>query len=297
MIGHHPLLAWILVVATTAAAAEPEIRRFDGLEYARVGDHPLLLDLRLPAPTDAPVPLVVYIHGGSWSGGSRAQCSVWAVTTRGFAMASIDYRLCQEAPFPAQIHDCKAAIRWLRRHARDYGLDADRIGVWGESAGGHLAALLGTSGGVRELEGEVGERSGTSRVQAVVDWFGPTDFVAAVERSDEVDGAHRLSAMVVISALLGDRGAAIVEAMRQASPITHVSADDAPFLIMHGEKDQLVPVSQSRLLDAALRKAGVASQLVELPGVGHGAGAFWRRENIARVTAFLQRRLMTPDRS
>jgi acetyl esterase/lipase len=179
----------------------------------------------------------------------------------GYAVASIDYRLTRTAPFPAQIEDCKAAVRWLRANAANYNLDADRIGVWGMSAGGHLAALLGTSGGVPELEGNGDNMQYSSRVQAVCDVAGPADLAALTNV-----GPKR---MFAIESLLGgplgkDKAKAVA-----ASPVHYVSKDDPPFLIVHGEGDRVVPLEQSQRLYEELRKAGVNVTLKILPGVGH----------------------------
>src|SRR5687768_12543691 len=147
------------------------------LPYVENGKSSQSLDLFIPAgaTADKPLPLVVWIHGGGWRQGDKARCLALPLLAHGYAVASINYRLSGEAQFPAQIHDCKAAIRWLRANAKEHGIDADRIGVWGSSAGGHLVALLGTSGDVKELEGELGNAGVSSRVQAVCDFFGPAE--------------------------------------------------------------------------------------------------------------------------
>jgi acetyl esterase/lipase len=184
-----------------------------------------------------------------------------ALLQDGFAVASVEYRLSGEATFPAQIHDCKGAVRFLRANADKYALDANAFGAWGSSAGGHLVALMGTAGDANELEGDVGGNAGlSSRVQAVCDWFGPTDLT--VIRSA---GARN-----PVSLLLGGPPAKKPDLARQASPVAHVSKDDSPFLIVHGDRDRLVPLKQSELLDEALRKAGVESRLHVVKGAGHG---------------------------
>ena len=175
-------------------------------------------------------------------------------------MASINYRFSQHALFPAQIEDCKAAIRWLRANAKKYNLDAGHIGVWGASAGGHLVALLGTTGGVKELEGKGGNLDQSSRVQCVVDWFGPTDFTKMGGWQDKPDSP--------MARLVGGPVKDKPELAVKANPITYVGKDSAPFLIMHGEEDKLVPMNQSELMDEALRKAGVESTLVRIPKAG-----------------------------
>jgi len=190
----------------------------------------------------------VWIHGGGWSAGGKEDCPAVSFVTKGYAVASINYRFSQHALFPAQIEDCKAAIRWLRANAKRYNLDAGHVGVWGASAGGHLVALLGTTGGVKKLEGTGGNLDQSSRVQCVVDWFGPTDFAKMGGWQDKPDSPMAL----LIGGPVRDRQ----ELATKANPITYISKDSAPFLIMHGEKDNLVPMSQSELLDGALRKAG-----------------------------------------
>ncbi len=279
----------LLAALATITAAEPTTRRHDDLEYARIGNRSLKLDLRVPTAHPG-CPLVVFIHGGGWTGGDKSHCPAWGALDLGFAVASISYRFAQEAPWPAQIHDCKAAIRWLRNHAKDYGYDGARIGVWGQSAGGHLAAMLGTTGDVQELEGSVGETTGSSRVQAVIDWFGPADFLVKPGE----DWRQRLATFPDSSPLvrlMGGRDAITAEKLRSASPVAFASADDPPFLIMHGGKDGLVPIEQSRSLDATLRKAGVRSQLVEFPDDGHGGSSFGRPETALQLVGFFVQHL------
>src|SRR5207247_3085072 len=184
----------------------------------------------------------------------------------GYAVASISYRLSQEAKFPAQIYDCKAAVRWLRANAKQYSLDPDRIAAWGGSAGGHLVALLGTSGGVKELEGNLGNPGYSSRVMAVVDFFGPTDFfklsVTSTNKKGDAPGA--------VERLIGGPLEANRERVQQSNPITFVSKDDPPFLILHGDKDDLVPPAQSMMLYDALKAAGVDAAYHLIKGRAHG---------------------------
>src|SRR5687767_8759314 len=171
----------LLFVAPAAQGQQPGGTVLRDVEYATVGDVSLRLDLYLPSDGEGPFPVLVWIHGGGWMEGSKNLApNSFQVrqTARGYAVASINYRLSQQAIFPAQIHDCKAAVRWLRAHAREYNLDPDRVASWGSSAGGHLATLLGTSGDVEDLEGSVGGNlEFSSRVQATVDMFGPSNFL------------------------------------------------------------------------------------------------------------------------
>ena len=173
VIGLAMMLTWL-----SPAAAQPKgVQALRNLPYVANGHERQRLDLYLPEKAEGRLPLIVWIHGGAWWAGSKEDCPAVPLAAKGYAVASINYRFSQHAVFPAQIEDCKAAIRWLRANAAKYHLDADHIGVWGASAGGHLVALLGTTGGVKELEGKGGNLDQSSRVQCVVDWFGPTDFV------------------------------------------------------------------------------------------------------------------------
>ncbi len=232
------------------------------LTYCVADGVPLKLDLYYPDRADGPLPLVVYVHGGGWtsgdkSGGAGAR-DIPPLRERGYLVAAINYRLAPRFKFPAQIEDVKCAIRSLRAHAGEWGLDPGRIGVWGGSAGGHLVALLGTlDEGV--FEGSGGYPEYSSRVQAVVDMFGPADLTqlfagASSQKLEEVFGTT-------------DRNSEIV---RQASPVSWVSSDDPPFLILHGERDTLVPPSQSQELYDRLREAGVPATLVIVKNAGHG---------------------------
>ena len=269
------------------------VTAYRNLEFARVGKRALLLDLYVPEePTDELRPLIVWIHGGAWRAGSKRNCRALPFTTRGFVAASISYRLTQEATFPAQIHDCKAAIRWLRANAKNYRIDPERIGVWGSSAGGHLVALLGTSGDVPELEGDLGNQDQSSRVQAVCDFFGPTDFLRMDVDSlpggeiihDDPDSPE--------SRLIGGPIQEHKQLAAAADPRTYASADDPPFLIVHGDQDPLVPWQQSKYLAESLRKHGARQvEFHKIAGAGHG---FPGRPDIRKlVTNFFQVQFMT----
>lgn len=233
--------------------------------YAQAGDRKLTLDLYLPA--QAGRALTVWVHGGAWRAGNKYPCPANVALRAGFAAACVSYRLSQAAKFPAQIHDVKASIRWLRANAANYGYSASKIGVWGSSAGGHLVALLGTSGGVSELEGTLGETNASSRVQAVADFFGPTDFLQMSKFPSKIehDAPDSPESLLVGGAIQENK-----EKVARADPISYVTPDDPPFLIIHGDQDALVPMNQSELLHAALRKAGVESRLEIRKGEGHG---------------------------
>ncbi|MCU0786401.1 MAG: alpha/beta hydrolase, partial [Verrucomicrobia bacterium] len=210
-------------------------------------------------------------HGGAWRAGSKENCPARRFVARGYAVASINYRLSQHAIFPAQIEDCKAAIRWLRAHAAEYHLDPKRFAAWGSSAGGHLVALLGTTGDIKDFDkGEHLDQS--SRVQAVVDWFGPTDFTQMSKYSLPNSKFDHDAAEAPEALLIGGPVQENKDKAARANPITYVSKADPPFLIMHGNRDNLVPYQQSELLRDALQKAGVPVTLKIIEGAGHGFG-------------------------
>jgi len=237
------------------------------LPYVNDGHPRQVLDLYLPSG-GARLPLIVWIHGGAFRAGSKEDGVPVDYLDAGYAIASINYRFSQHARFPAQIEDCKAAVRWLRAHAAQYGLDAARFGAWGPSAGGHLVAMLGTTGNVTRFDvGEYPEVS--SRVQAVVDYFGPTDFL-------QMD-AHRVPGGMVHDAadspeseLVGGPIQENADRVAAANPITYVGPDAPPFLIVHGDRDPLVPHHQSELLVAALERAGTPVTFYTVTGAGHG---------------------------
>ncbi len=251
--------------------------------YRTAGKSELKLDLYTPRNSAKPFPVIVWIHGGGWSSGSKDDCPAIFFLPKGYAAVSVQYRLTQEAPFPAQIEDCKAAIRWLRANAAKHKLDPDRIGVWGASAGGHLAALLGTAGDAKQFE--TGEHlQYSSQVQAVCDWFGPADLTAIAARTGplgrEISGP--------LTALLGGPVEQKKDLAKQASPVTYVDKEDPPFLICHGDADPLVPLSQSQALEKALKKAGVEVELVVVKGAGHG---FVDMAVFQKMAAFFDRHL------
>lgn len=256
------------------------------------------LDLYAPVTGKGPSPVVVWVHGGGWAAGDKRLSPAsfqLRLVERGYAVASVNYRLSGEATFPAQIQDVKAAVRWLRANAGRYGLDPKRVGAWGSSAGGHLAALLGTSGGVEALEGaSLGNRKQSSRVQAVVDWYGPTDFLVMDSQAEAIGcprrfghGAPGSPEARLLGATIGERP----ELARAANPVTYASRDDPPTLIEHGSADCTVAPGQSVLLRDALapllRKNRVWFNVLE--GSGHGGPAFSSEENIALVLRFLDR--------
>jgi acetyl esterase/lipase len=261
-------------VATQTAPAEVH----KNVRYAQVGDIALHLDLYLPEKSDSPSPFIVWIHGGAWRKGSKDRCPFAWMTEHAYAVASVQYRLTDKASFPAQIHDCKGAIRWLRAHADDYGYNAEKVGVAGISAGGHLVALLGTSGDVKELEGDVGGNlEQSSRVQAVLDMCGPSDFLLRLKNNPKAVNPPDSP----VAQLLGGPASERQDAAQLASPAHHVSKDDPPLLIYHGTKDPLVSPSQSEHLRTLYLKADLEVTLELIRNGGHVPKEFWdktRRE-------------------
>lgn len=256
--------------------------------YASVGSHQLKLDLHLPTNVRNP-PLLVWIHGGGWRAGSRKAVKLIGLTQHGYAIASISYRFSEKAIFPAQIHDCKAAVRWLRANAEGYGYSADRIAVAGSSAGGHLALLFGVSGGDAELEGQVGENlQQSSRVQVVIDYYGPSDFVLRGRTQPERAYTDKSGSYALLG---GKEGMVAPEMERLASPATYVSKDDPPLLVFHGTKDTTVLLDQSQRITELYKAAGLDVQLVVLDGAGHGGKKFTQGENFDHALHFLNKHL------
>jgi acetyl esterase/lipase len=260
-----------------------------------------LLDLYLPdtPPPPGGYPLIVHIHGGAWRVGDKRDRQLHApqqMLAQGYALAAVNYRLSGEARFPAQIHDVKAAIRWLRAHAAEYRLDPQRVAAWGGSAGGHLASLVGTSAGVAALEDlAMGHPTQRSDVQAVVSWFGPTDFLKmdVYLRQTGCGTPDHGAPDSPESQLLGAPISEVPDAVRRANPESWLRPDCPPFLLQHGTRDHLVPYQHSvRLADRIDEVAGAGrARLTLLEGARHGGPEFETAENLAVVRGFLQARL------
>lgn len=257
---------------------------YNDLDYTHDNHERHTLDLYIPA-TSGPYPLIIWIHGGAFRMGSKADRVPLAMLNQGYAIAAINYRLSHHAIFPAQIEDCKAAVRWLRAHAGTYNFDNTRFVAWGESAGGHLAAMLGTCGHIRDWDaGAYLDQS--SRVQAVIDFFGPTDFLQ-MDSQRLPHGMTHDNADSPESCLIGGPIQQHREATQRANPITHINGCTPPFLIIHGDADPLVPYGQSQLLVEALQRQAISVTLHTIVGGGHGE--FNTPSIPLLIDAFLQR--------
>jgi|GEM_PF-62435 len=284
------------VVKTKENEPEPQVSSFfkmrsiHDIPYLSKGSVRQALDLYLPDQAHGVLPAILWIHGGAWECGDKYPCPVREFAERGYVVASIGYRLSDEAAFPGQLQDCKSAVRWLRAHADEYGIDPARIGVWGASAGGHLAALMGVAGRIREFDaGDHLDQS--SEVQCVVNWFGPVDFFDwGAPYSPSVDSPES-----PLYRLLGGPFSQNLEKARSACPLHYVHGHSAPFFNVHGDRDNIVPLVQSLRLHTALRDAGVDSTLQVIPGAGHGTAEFILPERLDEIDDFLSRHLGQND--
>jgi len=231
------------------------------VEYGNIGgSRPLLLDLYMPDKLDKPAPGLIFIHGGGWEAGNRSDYKYYTVryAKRGYVVATISYRFSQEAPFPAAVQDAKCAVRWMRANAEKYHINPDKIAVIGGSAGGYLSMMIGYSSDVPELEGDGGHEGVSSRVQAVVDLYGPTD-IECPEARDEG----------VVRKFIGKTYDEAPEQYKLATPITHLTKDDPPTLIIHGTIDDIVPIAQSDLLAGKLEALGIPCEYDKIEGWPH----------------------------
>lgn len=289
------LVALFPVLAQCQKAPQPPagIKTLANIDYVGNGNKRQMLDLYLPeAKSETPRPLVVYIHGGGWENGSKDQAGVLfgLIKDRPYAGASLNYRLTDQAIWPAQIHDCKAAIRWLRGHAKEYNLDPNKIAVFGISAGGHLVSMLGVSGGVKELEGDLGDFDNeSSRVTCVLDFCGPANFLTFGGEGTIIDVNDPKTAL---SKLIGGIVKEKPDAAKSASPVNYLTSDDAPFLIIHGDKDNIVRYAQAIEFKEALTKAGLPATLITGTNGGH---VFFSAPLFERMIAFLDHHLLGKD--
>jgi len=277
-------LAFSLLLARAEDARKPEIVR--DIEFAKVGERSLKLDLHLPSGKPRS-PLIVWVHGGAWRSGSKKDMPLGKLVEDGYAIASVDYRLSTEAKFPAQAHDIKAAIRFLRAHGDEWKLSTKEILIAGDSAGAHLAALVGVSNGNAELEGNVGnDLKQSSDVQGILSFYGAANLTTILQQSTP----HGLSVRVpALELLLGDMPTNALTLARLASPIFHVDAHDPPLLLLHGDQDPQMPVNQSLELAGAYEKVKAPVQLEVVHGAAHGGKIFYDDERLEIVRRFLRK--------
>jgi acetyl esterase/lipase len=299
-------MLWVIglsLLVSVVAWAEPAKQPYDvqrEIHYVPEGDASQTLDVYLPKEIgDKPLPVVIWIHGGGWHAGNKSGCGSAFLVGQGYAAASVEYRFSQKALFPAQIQDCQAAIRFLRANAAKYHLDPDHFGVAGDSAGGHLVALVGTSGGKHAFAPIGGNEDQSDRVQAVCDFYGPADFNAVMKQADADKNVRNIFKFNTpadpYSSLIGVALNSDQAKGDAVSPVHYVSKDAPPFLILHGTHDALVPFAQSEELLAALKGAGVDALLQPFPNAGHGGAVFHKPEVHKLIKAFFDKNLRQMD--
>jgi len=256
------------------------------IEYARIGEQVLKLDLHRPDKRSRS-PLIVWVHGGAWRSGSKSNMPLTKLVEEGYAIASVDYRLSTQAKFPAQVHDLKAAIRFLRGHSHEWGIQSKKIVIGGDSAGAHLAALVGVSNDHAELEGEIGnDRSQSSDVQGIISFYGAANLTTILSQSTPHGLKVRIPALEL---LLGGQPTNAVELARLASPVFHVDRLDPPLLLFHGDQDPQMPINQSHELHGAYRNVKAPVEFEVVHGAGHGGAQFYDAERLAVVKRFLRK--------
>ena len=279
-----------LIVAGYVALLQPlahaqSARTFKDVIYVSVDGKDLGLDLYIPAGVTKP-PLLVWVHGGAWRSGTKANPPM-AFVENGFAMASLDFRQSGEARFPANVHDIKAAIRFLRARASEYGYRVDRIAIAGSSSGAHLAALVGVTSGHKELEGtEGGYVNQSSGVAAILDYYGASNLTTILAQSTPFGVNMRRPALELLLGALPDQVPRLAEL---ASPVVHVDRNDPPLLIFHGDQDPQMPINQSHELQGVYEKMGLDVYFDVVHGAAHGGNQFFAADRVARAVAFLRR--------
>ncbi|QXD24524.1 alpha/beta hydrolase [Opitutia bacterium ISCC 51] len=265
-----------------------EIQKLLNVEFAKVGDISLKLDVYLPTEIEEPT-LIVWVHGGAWRRGSKENPSILPMVEKGYAVASVGYRLTPVAPFPANVHDIKAAIRYLRANAELYGFKKDGFVISGASAGGHLAALVGVSNGQTELEGDVGTHLDVSSdIAAIVDFYGASNLTTILNQSTP----HGLSVRVpALELLIGGHPDDLPKIAKLASPVYHVDENDPPLLLIHGDQDPQMPINQAHELHGIYKSKDLPVDFEVIYGSAHGGKAFYDEERMALVDYFLRSRM------
>lgn len=292
------IIAIPFVTKTNDSKGAGSVRVLRDISYISDKSQPVAnnqnLDLYVPTKPYPLIPLVVFIHGGAWLQGDKSEGNDVALllAQNGFAVATLNYRFTDKAQYPAQLEDCQRAIAFLRSKAHDYGFDPDHIGVWGISAGGHLAALLGTRSGDHN-GAEQSEIEKASQVQAVCDWCGITNLVSVKDQAGSRTRIDYDTANGPVAKLLGGLATDKEELAAEASPVNHVSKGDPPFLIVHGDIDDLVPFAQSQELAEKLQKAGVPTKLVVVAGASHQLGS---EQEVKRMIEFFKQTLIEGKR-
>lgn len=281
-LGAIALLA--LMTSAQAQAADPKTKLIEDQVYTKVGDRELKLDIIMPAEGDGPFPALLVIHGGGWAAGNKkdVRFAMEEAARRGYVAISPQYRFCPQDIFPAQVHDVKSAVRWTKSHAKEFKINPDKLGATGFSAGGHLSLMLGATGPDDGLEGDAPAGSPSTQIQAVVNYFGPTDF-----------GATDLPEVTkpILAKFFGGSAEDKTDLAKKASPITYVSKGDAPTLTFQGTKDPLVPYTQATKLADAMTAASVPGRVELMVGAGHGWGGPDLKRTLDETFAFFDRYL------
>jgi acetyl esterase/lipase len=278
------------LLALSACSQPAGVKEITDLNYVdNSKNYFQFLDLYLPqSSAHKKFPLIVWIHGGAWRYGDKNDTPALAFARQGYAVASLNYRLTEKARFPAQIQDCKAAIRWLRAHAEEYNLDPDKVAAFGMSAGGHLVAMLGVTNDDKQFDDVGGNQKYSSNVQAVCDWCGPTDMFTLQKQSRGHSQLNWEGKDAPLRLLLGDEPTRVPELARKASPVELVKPGAPPFLIMHGDHDEVVPILQSQELYEALKKVNADVKMIV---VKDGEHSFARPDTLRQALDFFNEKL------
>lgn len=282
----HLLIPYLFF--SVAFGLNGDTQKLLNVEFAKVGDISLKLDVFLPTDVEEPT-LIVWVHGGAWRRGSKDNPGILPLVEKGYAIASVDYRLTPIAPFPANVHDIKAAIRYLRTNADLYGYRKEGFVISGASAGGHLAALVGVTNGHAELEGTVGNHlDASSDISAIVDFYGASNITTILNQSTP----HGLSVRVpALELLIGGHPDDEAEMATLASPVFHVDRDDPPLLLIHGDQDPQMPINQAHELHGTYKKMNLPVEFEVIYGGAHGGKIFYDEERLALVDYFLRSQL------